>query len=139
MLLERLASDLAPLARRIHYDALPAPDATALVTDAVACTLCEHGWRIKREVWVRHDRRTRGRLDLLCQHDSGRSLAVEIDRDDKRWSIDKLARCAEHLWTDALWIRWRGGVTLRVPESVCVIDMTRARVRWRHAEAITLS
>jgi hypothetical protein len=130
-MLTPLTNALTPLAKRLHYTPVEAPRATRLITDTLAETLA----RCACEV-IAEPRTPGGRLDLLAHAPNGRSLAIEIDRDNKAWSVRKLARCAEEFWTDALWVRWRGSVTHDVPDTVCLIDMTRARVRVRNAAAI---
>ncbi|MEM1422713.1 MAG: hypothetical protein AAGH64_01795 [Planctomycetota bacterium] len=132
MPLDALAHALLPVAKRLHYRPLPAHKATRLITDTLTDTLVSASCDV-----IAEPRTHRGRLDLLAHAPNGRSLAIEIDRSNKAWSVRKLAGCAEEFWTDALWVRWLGPVTLDVPDTVCVIDMTRARVRVRNAGSVS--
>ena len=132
MPLDVISRALAPLAKRLYYTPVDAPHATRLITETLAETLSQCACEV-----IPEPRTPGGRLDLLAHAPNGRSLAIEIDRDNKAWSVCKLARCAEEFWTDALWVRWRGSVTHDVPDAVCVIDMTYARVRVRNADAIS--
>ena len=53
-------------------------------------------------------------------------IAIEIDRGDKRWSLQKLIFTATQLHAEAVWIRWSGFVYLYVPPTVTLIDATKA-------------
>ncbi|MFG1771735.1 hypothetical protein ACGFIX_19350 [Nocardia salmonicida] len=47
---------------------------------------------------------------------------VEIDRANKRWSLDKLVAEAD-AGNIALWVRWRGATLIEVPSTVGLVDI----------------
>lgn len=73
-------------------------------------------------------RRYRGRLDLLCTGWFVRSIAIEIDRSNKTWSLDKLVAEAD-AGRITLWVRWAGESVIEVPAAVGLVDI-RASAAW---------
>ncbi|WP_162958357.1 hypothetical protein [Nocardia yunnanensis] len=86
-------------------------------------------WRVQFEAPALVERRVsngrlyRGRIDVLCTRRWWRpAVAVEIDRANKRWSLEKLIAEADagHV---ALWVRWRGDSIIEVPPTVGLVDI----------------
>lgn len=66
-----------------------------------------------------------GRVDVFGVFPDSSVIVIEVDRGDKRWSLQKLIFAATKLHTQAVWIRWSGFVNLYVPPSVTLIDVTK--------------
>lgn len=62
-----------------------------------------------------------GHLDLMAQFADGSSLAIEIDRTNKQWSIEKLESALE-AGSLGLWVRWRGAAPADHP-AIPVLDL----------------
>jgi hypothetical protein len=66
-----------------------------------------------------------GRLDVFGVFPDASVIAIEVDRGDKCWSLQKLIFTATKLGAHAVWIRWSGSVNLYVPPSVTLINVTK--------------
>jgi hypothetical protein len=66
----------------------------------------------------------KGRIDVLMVYNNER-VVIEIDRANKRWSIDKLNYCHERFGWFPLWIRWKGFGVIQVPKHINVLDLTK--------------
>ncbi len=76
------------------------------------------------EFMTRKDGR-QGRIDWLLRHrDLPIRFAVEIDRANKQWSLEKLVRAQQAGFT-SVWIRWRNPIRMTIPEQIYLIDLTR--------------
>ena len=51
-------------------------------------------------------------------------FAIEIDRANKLWSLDKLSYCGRRFNAIPIWIRWSGRVDCPVPRDIVVVDLT---------------
>src|SRR4029453_17039535 len=81
---------------RMEFTNLSRPAVTGAVTNEVTSWPSAHRFEVRREVeheptkYQPHWRKL-GLLDLMCTHASGQQIAVEIDFENKIWSIEKLA------------------------------------------------
>ncbi|HEV2347035.1 MAG TPA: hypothetical protein VGS97_23235 [Actinocrinis sp.] len=113
-----------------RFTHLAAPEVTAHLTGSVARWAEQYGYWVQREVPPPGvaDRR----LDLRVAHPAeGRAISIEIDRGNKRWSLEKVVAVAEH-GDLALWVRWpTASVPLSVPPGVRLIRLGVIRYRRR--------
>ena len=73
---------------------------------------------------VRPDDR-QGRIDwVLKQRMPPLRIAIEIDRANKHWSLEKLVRAQQQGFI-AIWVRWRSPVRIAVPNTICLINLFR--------------
>ncbi len=110
-----LIADLATSLRSV-FQTIPTGAASVEVTRLLGLSV--RSWAVGRGATVQCETpidvegvARRGYLDfLLWWQDS--ALAVEIDRGNKRWSLNKLAQAGEvgvaGLETGAAWVRWKG-------------------------------
>lgn len=123
-----LAASLTAWLTPVELDGLTSRQTTALLTVRVAEWGRSQGWSVQFEVPIRASRTTRsgesrGRLDVVCRRDAGRPpVVIEIDRGNKRWSVDKLASEAA-AGAVALWVRWRDPTNVDVPDAVGLVDL----------------
>lgn len=123
-----LAGSLTTWLAPIKLDGLTSRQTTALLTERVAEWGRSQGWSVHFEAPIRASRPTRsgesrGRLDVVCRRDAGRPpVVIEIDRGNKRWSVDKLASEAA-AGAVALWVRWRDPTNVDVPDAVGLVDL----------------
>jgi hypothetical protein len=116
-----------------HFTDLSAPEVTRFFTDSTTQWANSLGYNAQREVLLpaEPDQHRSRRLDLQLRHRSGKGqpISIEIDRNSKLRSLDKLTQAAElgHL---ALWLRWsREPVRVPIPPTVRLI---RAHILRRH-------
>lgn len=100
---------------------------TALLTVSIIETLESHDWQCRPEFPI--DAPSRGYLDVLATHPDGVTLAIEIDRAHKPWSVEKMLAAGDRYGAMPVWVRWRERLSLRVPDSLCVYDLTRGGLR----------
>jgi hypothetical protein len=103
---------------------------TAAITREIARLIALAGGQFVPERKIELTRPTKrgpyqGRVDVFGVFPDSSVIAIEIDRGDKRWSLQKLIFAATKLHTQAVWIRWSGFVNLYVPPSVTLIDVTK--------------
>jgi hypothetical protein len=68
-----------------------------------------------------------GRIDwVIKSKDRSVHWAIEIDRANKRWSLEKLLR-AHLLGMTPIWIRWRAPISIEIPGYVTVIDLCKRK------------
>jgi hypothetical protein len=65
-----------------------------------------------------------GYIDIFANFPDNSKLAIEIDRGNKLWSLEKLAFSADVLQAQAIWIRWRGEIKVQSIGAVRFIDLT---------------
>jgi hypothetical protein len=70
-------------------------------------------------------RKRTGRLDIFARFHDGSSLAVELDRANKTWSLFKLSHMATQFGAEAVWIRWRGTIKFQSCKPVAFVDLTQ--------------
>lgn len=128
-----LAASLAAWLAPVEIRGLSGRQTTALLTDRVAEWARSQGWSVRFEVASRITRTVnraaggssewQGRLDVVCSRRPGQPpVAIEIDRNNKRWSVEKLSAEAA-AGSVALWVRWRGGTDIDVPATVGLVDI----------------
>jgi hypothetical protein len=117
-----------------HFTDVTSVQATAHLTGSIAAWARQYGYRVQREVRPPgvDSRGRQGRLDLRAVHPAGgRAVSIEIDRGNKRWSLEKLVQAAEH-GDIALWVRWsRNSVPLVIPPCVRLLRLGVIRHRGR--------
>ena len=111
-----LSEWLDPLA----FTELHRSDVTALLTEHIVNWARSHRFRIRQQmrsttIQGRPGLRAAGAiLDLACIHPSGQQSAIELDGDNKVWSIEKLAAEAE-TGRLAIWVKWGRPANLTGP------------------------
>ena len=65
-----------------------------------------------------------GHLDLFGLFPHLTSIAIELDRTNKLWSLDKLLCAHKEFGSLGVWIRWKGEVTVDVPSNISLIDLS---------------
>ncbi|MBF6314020.1 MULTISPECIES: CRISPR-associated endonuclease Cas2 [Nocardia] len=124
----RLRDIIDPLEDQISLAGRSSQQATRLITEANAEWARRQGREVEFEVPAMitrpvHGRReVRRRLDIVC--DRGEDLpliVIEVDRGNKRWSLQKLVAEAE-AGNLAIWVRWKGRHPIDVPEQVGLVD-----------------
>jgi hypothetical protein len=103
---------------------------TAAITSEIARLIALAGGQFVPEKKIELTRPTKrgpyqGRVDVFGVFPDSSVIAIEVDRGDKRWSLQKLIFAATKLHTQAVWIRWSGFVNLHVPPTVTLIDVTK--------------
>ena len=76
--------------------------------------------------WGDRSRPRVGHLDIFARFLDGSSLAVEIDRSNKVWSLEKLAFARNVLRSDCVWIRWRGRAVTFAQSEIAIVDISKA-------------
>ncbi|MET9260285.1 hypothetical protein [Amycolatopsis sp. NPDC004079] len=123
-----LAASLHTYLKPLRLTGLTAVQATRLVTYETVCWADEQGWKVAYEVWGRITRPSkngpmRARLDLVCTRPAKQpAVAIEIDRDGKTWSLQKLQAEAA-AGRVALWVRWHGHTQAEIPDAVGLVDI----------------
>jgi hypothetical protein len=128
--LDGAAQSLRDWLDREHFTHLTPREVTAHLTAGVAGWAEQYGYRVQRE--APPPGAAYGRLDLRAAHPAGgKAISIEIDRGNKRWSLEKLVTAAEH-GDLALWVRWSTtSVPLSVPPGVRLIRLGVIRHRSR--------
>jgi hypothetical protein len=113
----------------VEFADLNGPQVTTLIRDLVAVWAQSYGFisdTEKRSLATRTKHtghRWPGFLNVIGTHPSGLRLAIEIDRTNKAWSIEKLAAEA-HQGAVAIWVKWGAptGLSL-IPPTVGVVEL----------------
>ena len=66
----------------------------------------------------------RGIVDAFIRTTDGRVFAIEVDRANKMWSLDKLSYCSRRFNAVPIWIRWSGALDCTIPPDIVVADLT---------------
>jgi hypothetical protein len=131
---DHLAASLAEWLRRVEFADLDADATTALLTESVVAWAVDLGWRVylrarsvatlpppyeSRHSWI----------DVACARPGDRPVVVEVDRTDRKRTIEKLVAEAG-AGRVALWVRWgTGPFTAQPPASIrmitCKVDSHR--------------
>ena len=123
---------LSPQLKRVED---PAVVNTERITAAIERAATQAGARSEREVYAgrlppRQGRRKQpGRLDCMVRERDGTTYAIEIDRENKLWSVDKLRHVADSVGWIPVWVRWREQIKVELPRDVLVIDMCHWEVQ----------
>jgi len=124
-----LASSLTRWLSEVRVTGLSAREATALITQHTVRWGHANGWTVDLEREALIARRTgrrmyHGHLDVFCWRDDHLPcIAIEIDRSNKRWSVEKLLAEAD-TGNIALWGRWYGTTRIAVPDTVGLVDIS---------------
>ncbi|MGW5441414.1 hypothetical protein [Nocardia asteroides] len=140
---DELAQSLRHWLTPVRASGLTSTQTTKLITAHTLEWAHSKRWQTSTEVPALIERTINGRVysgrvDVVCERSWWRPpIAIEIDRANKSWSVDKLVAEAEagHV---ALWVRWRGETVIDLPPTVGLVDIratianprsTRRRVR----------
>lgn len=135
--------DLATVLFDLDTRGLTTRATTAEITHAIVRWAASRGWRVRTEVRVEPPQSTAqsrvGYVDVVVREGSGPDLAIEIDSEDKRWSVEKL-RYAAAAGMQAVWVRWGDDQWAGVLEGVDVIQLPARRKSGRrpNGEELTL-
>lgn len=80
----------------------------------------------KIRTWGESARPVIAHLDVFANFPDASSLAIEIDRNNKSWSLDKLDFAKRNLNSECVWIRWRGPVKDFDVTEIPVLDISDA-------------
>lgn len=128
-----LAASLADRLAMFTFVDQPEEQVTALLVDEIAAWAAGRGWRVYRRAASvlplpppyahRHSF-----LDVACARPDGPPVAVEIDRTDRRRSVDKLLAEAA-AGRIPIWIRWgsRGFESPPLPVQMVTCPVTSRR------------
>ncbi|MBF6215779.1 hypothetical protein IU487_32800 [Nocardia puris] len=125
----QLASSLTSWLADVRVTGLSAREATALITEQTVRWAHANGWTVDLEREALIARRTgrrmyHGHLDVFCWRDDHLPcIAIEIDRSNKRWSVEKLLAEAD-TGNIALWVRWYGTTRIVLPNTVGLVDIS---------------
>jgi hypothetical protein len=110
---EQVVASLADWISKLTFLDQDADEVTALLVEAVVAWGMGHGWRVYRRapsvmpLPPPYEHR-RSCLDVACARPAGAPIVIEVDRADRRRSIDKLLAEAE-AGRIAIWVRWGSG------------------------------
>jgi hypothetical protein len=122
---ERVAASLGEWLADVTFADKDADEVTALLVDAVVSWAEHQGWRAYRKApsvmplpppfahrhsWV----------DVGCARPEGAPIAIEVDRTDRRRTVDKLRAEAE-AGRVAIWVRWGSGPFAAPPPPVAMV------------------
>lgn len=114
-------------------------DNTAIVTEAIEAAALKCGLVSKREVrvgrlWTENGPPRRGRVDLVVATENWTPFwrrvvyAIELDRQNKAWSVEKLRNLRRLRGWIPIWVRWNGRLGRNLPDDICVIDMCQSEI-----------
>jgi len=134
----RTARSLAAWLDALHFTDLAGDQATARVIDAVAEWAAAQGWRVYRRAPsvfpLPPPLRGNSVLDVACARPGAQPIAVEVDRLDRRRTVDKLLAEAA-AGRIAVLVRWGAGPFTPPPLPVHLVTRPAARLRgtWHTA------
>jgi hypothetical protein len=126
-----LASRLA-LSTKLAEKWTNTAECTSLLTESIAEILLTHDAIVTFEAKLPErprregGRSVSGQLDVLARFQDQSHLAVEIDRDYKKWSLDKLRHASSFYKAETIWVRWDGGPPPKRYGTIQVLDLTIA-------------
>ncbi|MGN9909183.1 hypothetical protein ACTMTJ_16690 [Phytohabitans sp. LJ34] len=122
---ERVAASLGEWLAEVTFADKDADEVTALLVDAVVAWAERQGWRAYRRAPSvmplpppfahRHSW-----IDVGCARPEGAPVAIEVDRTDRRRTVDKLLAEAE-AGRVAIWVRWGSGPFTPPPPPVAMV------------------
>ncbi|MFC0528764.1 hypothetical protein [Phytohabitans kaempferiae] len=141
---DRVAASLAGWLAELRFADRTADEVTAALADAVVAWAVGQGWRAYRRAPSvvplpppfahRHSW-----IDVGCARPGAAPIAVEIDRTDRRRSVDKLLAEAE-AGRVALWVRWGTGPFAAPPAPVrmvtCEVTSRRGGAEHRYTRQL---
>jgi hypothetical protein len=110
---EQVAASLAAWIGDLTFVDQGIDEVTALLVDSAVAWGASQGWRVYRRapsvmsLPAPYEHR-RSCLDVACARPGGAPIAIEVDRTDRRRSVDKL-RAAAEAGRVAIWLRWGSG------------------------------
>jgi hypothetical protein len=131
---ERVTAGLAARVAAVTFLDRSADEVTALLIDAVADWAADQGWRVYRRARsvvplpppYEHRFST---LDVACARPTGPPVVIEVDRTDRRRTVEKLLAEAT-AGRVAIWLRWGAGA---FPDPPAPIRLVTCAVTARSA------
>jgi hypothetical protein len=125
---DRVAAALTARIAALTFLGRTADEVTALLIDTVADWAAGQGWRVYRRARsvvplpppYEHRHST---LDVACARPAGPPVVVEVDRTDRRRTVDKLL-AESAAGRIALWVRWGTGGGAAPPAPVRLVTCT---------------
>lgn len=122
---ERVAASLAAWIDGLTFVDLGAEEVTSLLVDAVAAWGRAQGWRVylraasvvKLPAPYQH---LHSCVDVACARPAAAPVVIEVDRSDRRRSVDKLL-AESAAGRVALWVRWGNGKLAAPPAPVRMV------------------
>ena len=99
---------------------------TEFITLSIESFARSRGLACEREVFLGLNRKTGGRkglVDVVIKKPEGNGYAIEIDRGNKKWSLEKLLH-AHSIGYVPIWVRWCTKVNIQIPDVINLIDLT---------------
>jgi hypothetical protein len=120
-----VAAALAARVATVTFLDRTADDVTATLIDTVADWAAEQGWRVYRRARsvvplpppYEHRFST---LDVACARPAGSPVVIEVDRTDRRRTVDKLLAEAA-AGRVAIWLRWGTGAIADPPAPIRLV------------------
>jgi hypothetical protein len=128
---ERLAASLAGRLEELTFVDLTADEVTAQIIESVVAWGSGQGWRVYRRAPSVMPlppplSRQHSVLDVACARPLGAPVAVEVDRTDRRRTVDKLTAEAD-AGRIAIWVRWGTGRFAAPPSPVHMVTCEVSR------------
>lgn len=134
---DELATSLAAHLGRLTFVDRSTDEVTALLVDAVAAWGEAQGFRVYRRAASvvplpapcqnRHSV-----VDVACARPAGRPVVIEVDRTDRRRTMEKLLAEAD-AGRVALWVRWGPGAFAAAPAPIRLVTCEVAVRHHRHS------
>lgn len=128
---ERAAASLADWIERLTFVNLTADEVTERIIDSVVAWARGEGWRVYRRASSVMPlppplSRQHSVLDVACARPTGPPVVIEVDRTDRRRTIDKLLAEAE-AGRIPIWLRWGTGRISAPPSPIHLVrcEVTR--------------
>jgi hypothetical protein len=99
---------------------------TEFITSSIESFARGRGWGCEREVFLGLNRKTSGRkglVDIVIKSPERILYAIEIDRSNKKWSLEKLLH-AHSIGYVPIWVRWCAKINIQIPAVINLIDLT---------------
>ncbi|OKI53798.1 hypothetical protein [Micromonospora sp. CB01531] len=135
---DELAASLAAYLGRLTFVDRSTDEVTALLVDAVAAWGESQGFRVYRRATSvvplpapyqhRHSI-----VDVACARPAGRPIVIEVDRTDRRRTVEKLLAEAG-AGRVALWVRWGPGPFAAPPTPIRLVTCEVAVRNHRHSQ-----
>jgi hypothetical protein len=122
---DRVASALAARLGALTFLDRTADDVTATLIDAVAAWATAEGWRVYRRARSvvplppPYENRF-STLDVACARPAGPPVVIEVDRTDRRRTVEKLLAEAA-AGRIAIWLRWGTGAIAEPPAPIRLV------------------
>jgi hypothetical protein len=99
---------------------------TEFITSSIESFARGQGFMYEREVFLGLNRKTsghKGLVDIVIKKPEGTGYAIEIDRGNKKWSLEKLLHAHSKGYVP-IWVRWCTKINIRIPAVINLIDLT---------------